>query len=1227
MAEFQSIYTPYLREYYSKKLYEYRAVASISTLNKQPDLKGIMRTRVADGQPIPIVYGLARVGGMVFAMDYTNGVWTVGYIACLGEINSIDHVYINGDEVTDGVEVNHLNKYTGTTTQTADTLLSTAIAGYSDDMVISDPAGDIGIAYIVLEWTDEQFDSWPDVVIELKGMKVYDPLSETVAYSQNSALHLGDYLSNDIYGVGKTVDSASLLSTKNYCYDTSPGESRRFSYCVMSNPLDSGEWVEILRTYASCFVVYRGDTVYLVPDKAGSSVMTITADDIERDSIEIIKKDSSDVPTVVRAYYTDTTGSEWREILCNPAKAAGVDAGTTQWRESRIRLTGVNRHSQAYRECVERLNKLALADLEVSWVQFDGAMEREIGDIVTLSHPYGLTSKTLRLIEEPRLVSPGRWAMRGLEYSAAAYSDVVVSGPTISDTNLPAHTTPAQVTGVSASEEVYQLANAEYASRIRVTWTASSSSYVTGYIIRIKQSTTLIATIEESGTEAASGPLKEGAYTVEVYAKTPLYVGTAGTDSVTLNGYTTAPSAPTGLSGSNNDSTVYLYWTASTSDNVRRYEVRYYTTAQTWNDGTKIESVNGLNLTTRGVVADGTWRFGVKAINRVGTYSNTADEVDIVVAAAPAGTEPITTYYQDTQPTGTIVTGSLWVNTSTAGKNEMKRYNGSTWDSLRDLTIAEASQLAADAIQDAADAAAIANGKITTFYDANEPVSGMSAGDLWVELDTGAPIDISTTFPAWQSSLSIQYAIILNESVSDSGTAGDAPSYSGTYAAAAIPNRATGKGINQVYNGWGTTALDSAGADHSIAMAISLPATITDGEYALYTNGATSAGQGVYVKAVSNVYTLKVGHNSGGSPEFGLFSINLSAGVHTIGVSWVDDTTDYISVYVDGALSSSQNLTYGLVVGGGDPEIGGYNVQADGSDAPADIDGSGIVITDFMAQNTTGTDWIDNGVFVDFHDYLFTGSGDTQKIHRYSGSAWVALTDPGISTALTNAQTAQTTADGKIESFFATSAPSASGVGDLWFDTSDPADYVIYRATAAGTGSWTSILTSSGIATAQATADGKNTIYRANGPTGPAGADEGDLWFELDNDNKPYRYESSVWQPVQDGAITTAQETADNALILVINSVRNNSFPASTNRRYIIDTDTNGSITMTLPSGPDMGNSVHFFDATGTFDVAPLTITSTDKNILGLAEDLIVDIRYFSGGMQYINSTIGWTLI
>jgi len=70
----------------------------------------------------------------------------------------------------------------------------------------------------------------------------------------------------------------------------------------------------------------------------------------------------------------------------------------------------------------------------------------------------------------------------------------------------------------------------------------------------------------------------------------------------------------------------------------------------------------------------------------------------------------------------------------------------------------------------------------------------------------------------------------------------------------------------------------------------------------------------------------------------------------------------------------------------------------------------------------TGDYWIDS---------------DDNKVYRYNGASWLEVQDDDIAAAISDAADAQSTADGKIVSFWQDDAPTAEGIGDIWFDTND----------------------------------------------------------------------------------------------------------------------------------------------------------------------------------------------
>lgn len=655
-----------------------RASASVVpafTFGSQSSLAEIRASGSARGAAIPIAYGQVQLGGLVFAIDNTDGVWTVGVAFCLGEIDGFETLLINGEPPAAGVTVNY---YTGTTAQTADPLLAAAITSYADTLVYATPQGSIGIAYAVVQYAT-QYDNWPTFVAEVRGKKVYNPATATTVYSENPALHLGDLLRSPIYGGGWTVDNTDLETAMDYGDETVSVEVRRTLALVVDSPQETDQWVEILRGYASCFLVRRGGTVHLIPDKAAASVQTFTESDIAEGSLRITKQDSSNLPTVVRVQYTDTTGTEWvQRDVC--AKRPGVDAGTTPWRESVVNMLGITRYSQANREAIERLNKLWLSDLSVEFETFDEALEREAGDVITLTHFLGLAAKTLRIVEDPEQVRPGRWRIRAAEYDAAAYSNAVANAPSTSDGNLPAIGPPAAVTGLTLTEANGQLQNGDYASLIRVQWGASTDAFVTGYQVTITQGGSTVYSAETRDLEASSPPVTEGVqYQVAVRALTPLYVGDAATALITPVGKTLIPTGPASVSGYEVASEVRLAWPADTSDplDVVRYEIRYGATGGSFSTATVLDRIDALTYTTRAIAA-GTWRFYVASIDSIGQTSSTQPSVDIEVTLDDAA------YLAEYLACATGSTTLMLAKSETRGSSTVTYYSdgADTWTSL-----------------------------------------------------------------------------------------------------------------------------------------------------------------------------------------------------------------------------------------------------------------------------------------------------------------------------------------------------------------------------------------------------------------------------------------------------------------------------------------------------------------------------------------------------------------
>lgn len=211
-----------------------------------------------------------------------------------------------------------------------------------------------------------------------------------------------------------------------------------------------------------------------------------------------------------------------------------------------------------------------------------------------------------------------------------------------------------------------------------------------------------------------------------------------------------------------------------------------------------------------------------------------------------------------------------------------------------------------------------------------------------------------------------------------------------------------------------------------------------------------------------------------------------------------------------------------------------------------------------------------------------------------------------IAQALTDAANAQATADGKIESFYQTSAPASASVGDLWFDTDDGNKQYRWSGSAwiavqdAGIGS-----AISAAAGAQATADGKVTTFVAeSAPTADA---VGDLWFKAST-GELRRWNGTAWgDPLVDltSSAVPRHEPSDASLSFTANyqgTLDGGQLPATVQfRRWRGSTDVSSSATWSLVSqGSITGGTVSVANGVVTIPsgcVIPPSTTITVKSV------------------------------
>lgn len=419
----------------------------------------------------------------------------------------------------------------------------------------------------------------------------------------------------------------------------------------------------------------------------------------------------------------------------------------------------------------------------------------------------------------------------------------------------------------------------------------------------------------------------------------------------------------------------------------------------------------------------------------------------------------IVTFYATSAPTAEGI-GDIWVDTD--DDNHLYRWNGISWQSIRDLTIAAAQADATQAISDASAAQATADGKVVTFYQDAAPTAE-GVGDLWIDTNDGNKL-YRWSGTAWGE---VQDAGIAQAIAAAAGAQSTADGKIVTFYQAAQPT-AEGTGDiwfdtddgNKQYR-WSGSAWVSV-RDSDIAQAITDAATAqatADGKVTTFYQTTSPVAEGIG--------DLWIDTDDGDK----LYRWN--------GTTWVSVQDAEIQTAIANAATAQTTADSKIVTF--------YQTGAPGS---AD----------------TGDLWVD--------------TDDNNQLYRYNGTSWDTVRDATIAAAqadatqaIADAATAQATADGKIVSFYQTTMPAGS-LGDLWIDTDDGNKLYRHNGTTfievQDDDITTAILDA---ADAQATADGKvTTFYQSSAPTAEG---VGDLWHDTD-DGIVYRWSGSAWQEVAD---------------------------------------------------------------------------------------------------------------
>lgn len=285
----------------------------------EPKFGGYTVSRRGAALSHQVIYGETKVGGVIVFDDASgaDNKYLSRIIAFAGhEIDSFQQIYmgkyllsITGDNVTSAQEVDENGQAVGSATTKFNnyikvrrvlgnhttSLNGTAPTNFSNKWTSNHKL--LGIAHlaIVFEYADDVWEEGlPEIAAKIRGKKVYDPRTSTTAWSDNPALIVRDFLTNDDYGLGEdsaNIDDTLIQTAANVCEETVTDGNRytaNGAWVTSQAPIDV--LTQLMTSCAGMLWYAQGEWRFKAGDYVAPTV-TLTEDDL-RSPLSVVTRHS-----------------------------------------------------------------------------------------------------------------------------------------------------------------------------------------------------------------------------------------------------------------------------------------------------------------------------------------------------------------------------------------------------------------------------------------------------------------------------------------------------------------------------------------------------------------------------------------------------------------------------------------------------------------------------------------------------------------------------------------------------------------------------------------------------------------------------------------------------------------------------------------------------------------------------------------------------------------------
>jgi len=612
---------------------------------------------VADHQ---IVYGKTKVAG-VRVFDATTGGSNETLHRVLAftghEIDSFDQIYLNEELVTlDGSgNVTSPSRYNGYVTikkhlgdpdQLADSTLVAAVPEWTTAHRLRG----IAYLYIQLQFNQDVFPNGvPEVLAVIKGKKVYDPRSDTTAWSDNPALCLRDYITSTTYGLGESTDNLDdtlFITAANVCdYYNYPTLSGSVRYTLNGSFTTAAAPHDLMQNLLSAMGglawyaqgKWRTKAAYWT-----STVADFTEDDL-RSSISVATRHSRrDNFNTINGVWKGED-SNWQVTDFPPVtNAAFLTADNNQELATDLNLSFTSDVNMARRIAniyLER-NRQQLTVMASFGMR---AFQVQVGDNIRLTNSrFGWTNKEFEVVLWTFGLTDNndlQVHMTLREISESVFDDIADGAVYERDnTTLPSPFTTTPV-GV-AVEAIAQVTNQKVSNIARITVSATSDVFISRVEVEFKKSSDTVWKAVGTGPVGVFEAVDLETSTYDFRARSINIFGVKGEwenlIDQEINAFIGDPSDVSSLSVELSGGTLFLSWPPIPDPDLSHYVVKHNSeaTGATWgNSTTVIEKIPRPATTAALPARSGTYL--IRAYDKEDNYSENVTTVVVLPSDLP----------------------------------------------------------------------------------------------------------------------------------------------------------------------------------------------------------------------------------------------------------------------------------------------------------------------------------------------------------------------------------------------------------------------------------------------------------------------------------------------------------------------------------------------------------------------------------------------------------------